>query len=358
MTFGNYRYIIYIAVAVLLVLALFILYLWWKKKRLAPYCGEGGKLSNVLLISRRAMTVKNGLIVAAILLFGVVMLRPQWGEKNREVTNEGSDVLIALDVSRSMLAEDVSPNRLKRSKDAIRWIAQSMKGGRIGLLLFAGDAFLQCPLTADMGAFMMFLDSAGPDSVRRQGTDIGVMFSQAYRIFEKKRLTSKIMVLITDGEDHEGAAFEAMKHFKELGVSVYTVGVGKTKGDFIPAGEEGKGQGEIYTRSNEGKLIRTKKNESLLKQLAGATGGAYLDISKGFGDLRFILEIIEDQERNSYGSRVIKERLERFAPFALLLIFVLSIELMIPERGFVGEKRNFKILQRLKKISSGGRSRE
>ncbi len=330
--FGNFSYIIYIALAVVLAGGLFTFYLVWKRRIMKYLAGREDNYTSMVVGSRRRQRIREIMVFVSILLFGLLILRPQWGENMREVNSEGSDVLIALDVSRSMLARDVQPSRLDRAKDAIRWIAGSLKGDRIGLVLFAGDAFLQCPLTNDIGAFMMFLDSAGPDSIRLQGTDIGRMFAQAYRVFEKKRITSKVLVLITDGEDHEGAAIEAVQQFRDLGVSVYTVGVGRDKGEYIPAGEEGESEGEVYKRDSGGKLIRTEKNPRLLKQLAGRTGGAYLDISNSFSDLRFILEIIEDQQRNKYGSRVIKERKERFAPVAILLILLLSAELLMPER--------------------------
>ncbi len=343
--FGNYTYIIYIGLAVFLTAGLFIFYILWKRRILKYLSGHNEDYGSMIIGSPRRRRLREIMVLVSILLFGLLILRPQWGENIREVNSEGSDVLIALDVSRSMLARDIEPSRLDRAKDAIRWIAGSLKGDRIGLILFAGDAFLQCPLTNDIGAFMMFLDAAGPDSIRLQGTDIGRMFAQAYRVFEKKRITSKIMVLITDGEDHEGAAIPAVQQFKEMGVSVYAVGVGRKGGDYIPAGEEEKSGGEVFKRDSGGKLIRSEKNPKLLKQLAGRTGGAYLDISDSFADLRFILQIIEDQHRNKYGSRVIKERKERFAPVAIVLLIFLVLELMIPERA--AQSREASLFKRL-----------
>ena len=337
MMLGNWKYAIYIGLVTLAVILSFAFYHFWKRRMLAIITGN--RSSPVMLqTSPKRAAVKTVCIFISILLFAIVMLRPQWGQRMREVQNEGSDVLVALDVSRSMLARDVGTSRLERAKDAIRWIAGSLRGDRIGLIVFAGDSFLLCPLTSDIGAFMMFLDSAGPDSVQLQGTDIGAMFSEAYRVFQKKRLTSKMLVLITDGEDHQGAAIPAMEKFKELGVSVYAMGIGRDRGGFIPA--DGNG-GEVYLRDADGKLIRTASDSSLLKKLAGATGGAYMDISDSFSDMHFILEVIDDQQKNRYESRVVKEPVERFAPFAALLLVLLSIELMLPERPFrrTGEKK-------------------
>ncbi len=284
----------------------------------------------MILGNGKIRIVKNILIFLSLALFAFTALRPQWGELMRDVKNEGSDVLIMLDVSRSMLAKDVTPDRLQRSKDAIKWIAGSLKGDRIGLILFAGDAFLQCPLTNDIGAFMMFLDSASPDSVRLQGTDFGRAFNEAYRVFRKKRITSRILIIVTDGEDNEGSAMQAVSMFRELDVSVYTVGIGTESGDSVP--DSSQDSGNTYMKDASGKIVSSRKNTGLLKKLAGATGGHYIDITDSLSGLKFILEIISDQQRNDYGNRIIKERMERYQIFAGVLIFLLALEIMLPQR--------------------------
>ncbi len=329
--FGNLKYLVYIAATAGVVLALFIFYMYWKRSVLAGIARRSGSSLHLIRGSFRRARVREGLIIAAIILSAFVVLRPQRGEKVREVRNEGSDVLIALDVSRSMLAEDVGPSRLRRAKDAVKWIVESLKGDRVGLILFAGDAFLQCPLTSDYGAFMMFLESAGPGSIPYQGTDIGRALEEAIRVFEKKRLTSKLLVLITDGEDHQGAAGPAAARFRKMDVSVYTVGIGREKGEYIPAGEDEETE-DNYFRDRSGKLVRTRKNPDLLKKLAASTRGSYIDITGNLSGLRFILQIIEDQQTTQYGTRIIKERREYYQVFTLILIVLLAAELLIPER--------------------------
>ncbi len=337
--FINYKYIVYISGATLLVIALFVYYIYWKKKMISLMPGA----ENLVLGSKKRTLIKNILIIVSIITAAVCLLRPGWGDRMREVHNEGSDVLIALDVSNSMRAADIKPSRLEKAKSAVRWIANSLKGDRIGLILFAGDAFLQCPLTSDISAFMMFLDSAGPDSVRLQGTDIGKVLNETGRVFSKKRLTSKLLVLITDGEDHEGAALEAIPFFRENDISVYTLGIGRSSGENIPVGTE-ESTGDIYYRDSKGELVTTRKNPDLLKKLAASTGGAYIDISDSFADLNFILEIIEDQQATDFGSRMIKERKERYQIFTGLLILLLMIEVMIPERPYDRKRRGIKLL--------------
>lgn len=330
--FGNYKYLLYIVSISFLILILFIWYQIWKERVLFQL-SQGSGIYNIIRGSHAIARAKQAMIVLSIILFGIVMLRPQWGEQVRQVTSEGSDLLIALDVSPSMLSMDVKPNRLARAKDAIRWIVDSLKGDRVGLILFSGDSFLMCPLTNDYAAFMMFLDSASPDSIYLKGTDIGSALRDAYRVFKDKKLTSRILVLITDGEDHEGSVEEAAKLFRESDVAVYTVGIGSASGEVIPLSVPGADPGEIkYVRDDDGNLVISRQNIQFLKKISGYTGGHYIDISNSLSGLHFILEIISDQHKNRYGTRVIKEPREQFQIFAFMLIMFLSAELMLNER--------------------------
>ncbi|MCP4138226.1 MAG: VWA domain-containing protein [bacterium] len=335
--FANYEYSVYIILVGVIVCALFVLYILWKRRMLEALLRGTGLRETLVRGSEKKARVKAILTIAAIVFSVLVLLRPQWGEKVREVHSEGSDVLIALDVSRSMLAQDVKPSRLEKAKSAIWYIAESLKGDRIGLILFAGDSFLQCPLTNDIGAFKMFLDAAGPDSIRQQGTDIGGALARAHHVFTKKRLTSKLLVLITDGEDHEGAVEAAIPKFKELDVSIYTVGVGRESGDYIPTKDDESSK-DIYLKDKSDKLVRTKKDVGRLKNLAGATSGAYMDISDNLGELKFIFEIIEDQQKNEYGTRIIREKKEQFEIFGVILLLLLAVEIMIAERKGEGNR--------------------
>ena len=330
-SFANYKFLLYIVLSCLLVVLLFFLYNFWKTKIINSFFETKGLKKDLVFRSPKILKLKFWLIIVSLFLSGFVLLRPQWGEKIREIHNEGSDVLIALDVSKSMLAQDIKPNRLERAKAAIKWIAETLKGDRLGLILFAGDSFLQCPLTSDISALMMFLEVAGPSSVKLQGTDIGKMLKEAYRVFKKKSITSKILVVLTDGEDHEGVVEEGIKTFKQLDVSVYTIGLGREKGDYIPASKDTQ-TSEIYYRDNEGKLIRTQKNEDLLKKLAQETGGEYIDLTKNFSGIKSLIQVIEKQKKSDFGSKIIKEKKEQFQIFAFLLLFFLSLELLLPER--------------------------
>ena len=326
--FANFRYLVYVLLAGAVVIAFYAAYLAWRRRVLCSVAANADMRAALLLASPGVRAFKSVLIVLCVLLFSTAVLRPRWGETVREVRSEGVDLLFALDVSRSMLARDVPPSRLERAKDAVRLMAGSPGVGRAGMILFAGDAFLQCPLTEDIGAFMMFLDSTGVGSVRRQGTDLGRAFEAAEKVFAKKRMTTKMLVLITDGEDHEGRAVEGARRMRELGVSVHTVGIGTITGSSVPLDE----RADEYLRDNSGGAVRSGKNAALLERIARETGGEHLDISADLSDIYRLIRLVDDQEKLSHGSRIVREKEERYQIFALVLILLLCLELLLPER--------------------------
>lgn len=331
-SFSNYDYIIYIFIAGCLVIAFHVFYSIWRRMAVVSAAGQRDAAKKIISGLYSRILIKEVLILLAVIVSCVVLLGPGWGDRLKETSNEGTDVLIALDVSMSMLAKDVNSSRLEKAKSAVKLIAQSLDGDRIGLIIFAGDSFLQCPLTNDIGAFMMFLDSAGPDSLRIQGTDMGRMLAEARKVYSKKRLTSRMLIVITDGEDHEGGVEAESDKFKEMGVSVYAAGIGKS-GDFIPA-VENDGSENFY-RDSGGSLIKTGKNEGLLKQLADKTGGFYIDITDTFSGLGRIINLIEKKENTYYGSKMVKEKIDRTYIFLAILLVLLSAEFVIPERKTV-----------------------
>ena len=327
--FANSDYMIYIFVAGAVIAAFHLFYAIWR--RMAVNSAFGGKAAARRIVAGDyfKIVIKEMLILLAIIVSSIVLLGPMWGERMKKNDYEGTDVLIALDVSRSMLAQDVSPSRLERAKSAIRLIAGSLKGDRIGLIIFAGDAFIQCPLTNDIGAFNMFLETATPDSINLQGTDIGRMLAAAEKIYKKKNLTSKMLIVITDGEDHEGKIDAEVEKFNEIGVAIYALGIGKS-GDLIPL--EKKGSGEDYYKDRSGSFIKTAQNQDLLKGLADKTGGFYTDITGSFSGINRIISLIEGKDKTYYGSKMVKEKIERTYIFLLILIIILCVEMVIGER--------------------------
>ncbi len=328
MSFGAIEYLPAAALISFAVMLFWGYYMYWRRRSVKLISGNGWRL---IAGDKKRIVIKEILVICAILFSFGALLKPQCGEYPREIISEGTDVLVALDVSRSMLAKDAEPDRLGRAKRGIKWIAESLTGNRIGLIVFAGDAFLYCPLTNDTGAFMMFLDSADPDSVNIQGTDIGRMLAEAAKVYEKKRFTSKILVVITDGEDHEGGVDRQIEKFRELGVSVYTAGIGKGTGEFIPAGTDDSVPDAFY-RDSEGKLIKSSQNQGLLRKLSSATGGDYYDITDSFSGLNNIINVIEKQQKHNTGSRIIKEKIDRTWIFIFLMVIALGAEIVIEER--------------------------
>lgn len=344
MVLANIKYLYLIIIFVVLAVVAFGFFLFWKHIRLKAFIPDAQKRRKLIDGNFGVRLTRYILIFITILLFGFVLLRPQWGEKDRILKKEGTDMVVALDVSRSMLAGDIKPSRLQRAKDAVRLLAETIPGSRDGLILFAGDSFLQCPLTSDQGAFYMFLDSAGPDSIRLQGTDIGKALLKASDMFATKRLTTRILILITDGEDHEDNLTAGINKLKEQGVQVYTIGLGAESGDLIPqenTGDSGS-QDSNYYRDNSGNLIRTAKNTAILKKIADETNGDYIDITNNLAGIYKIKAKLLAQDKNSFGSRVQREPKEQYQLFTLILIVLLLVELFLPERHIRNIKRRIK----------------
>jgi Ca-activated chloride channel homolog len=317
MALGNGEYAAYILAAAAAAAGLYAWYLTWKSRITSELFPAARVREALVPVSRRGTRAKAALVFACIGLAALVLMRPQWGEREDEARIEGVDVLAALDVSRSMDARDTRPSRLGRAKNAVRMIAESARGGRVGLVLFAGDAYLQCPLTSDIDAFLMFLDSVDTGSVRRQGTDLGRALDAAAGVFERRRLTSRILILITDGEDHEGGVDRGIERMKGLGVMVYTVGVGTESGENLAL---------------PGMSVRSKKSVPTLEKIAEKTGGEYLDITESLSDMKTIIGALGGQERTERGKRLVSRKIDRYQIFALLLAVLLSIEAFIPER--------------------------
>ena len=327
--FGNSQYAVYIIVPAMLVLIFLIVYALWRRRAVSLVLGRNYKKSTLLKGNYKLIFFKEVLTGIAVAAAAVVLLRPMWGEEVKEVEYEGTDVVIALDVSRSMKAGDVSPDRLTKGKDAVRRIAESLKGDRIGLIVFAGDAFLMCPLTSDIPSFLMFLDAADTDSIRVQGTNIPAVLKEGERVFTRKRLTSKMLIIITDGENHEKGIETALKFYRDMGISVYTVSVG-AGGDYIPV-YNGSSAGSLM-RDQSGNLVKSIPDREFLKRISSDTGGDFIDISKNLSGLRHIYNEISKQQKQLFGQGIVKEKKERTWIFLLILIFILSSEVLTGER--------------------------
>jgi len=254
----------------------------------------------------------------ALLCIGLALTRPQWGYKMEEVRQRGLDIIVVLDTSKSMLATDIRPNRLQQAQWAVRDFVRHLKGDRIGLIAFAGSSFLQCPVTVDYAAFTMMLDDLYAGIIPRGGTAIAQALETAAESFDRSTEADKVIILITDGEDHDGDPLKMAEKLKDEDIRLYSIGVGTPEGELIPA----KGGG--YVKDEQGRVVKSTINETLLEQLARETGGFYVRSAPGdFGLDRIyklgISSLLQD-EQDTRLAKVYEERFGWFGSAALLLL--------------------------------------
>ncbi len=280
-------------------------------------------------VSSRRRMVKKTLFLVAIGCCFIALARPQYGFKWIEVKRKGIDILFAVDTSKSMLAEDVRPNRLKRAKFAILDFVGQLEGDRVGLMPFAGSAFLMCPMTIDYSAFESSLEAIDTGIIPKGGTDIAVAIEEAGAILSNEA-NHKILILITDGESLQGDALQAAKDAAEKGMTIYTVGVGTSEGELVPINRDGKSG---FVKDEAGNFITSQLDEKMLTEIAGATGGLYVPLGRGGEGLETIyqekLSLVPKEELAEKRHRV---ALERFAWPLGFAISLLMIEFVVSGR--------------------------
>ena len=287
------------------------------------------KLSATL--SRRGRAAKSILVLVAVGFLILALARPQFGTRVETVRSEGQDVMVALDVSRSMLAEDVAPNRLERAHLEIMRILQRLDGDRIGLVAFAGNAFVQSPLTVDYGAAALFLNAMDPDLIPIQGTNLGEALTVALDAFEEGTRDQRVLIVVTDGEDHEGEIEEALQRTLDEGVQIHTVGIGSLDGVPIPE-FDASGVRSGFIRDEGGAVVTTRLDESTLERVAQATGGRYFSALGPGANLDPLIEEITGGEGRELEAREITQFDEQFQVFLGLALVLLLAEGLIPER--------------------------
>lgn len=265
----------------------------------------------------------------AFLFFSIGLARPQIGAKLKEHKSKGAEVMIALDVSNSMLAKDYSPNRLERAKLAISRLVDKLNGDRIGLVLFAGTSFVQLPITTDYVSAKMFLGNISTESVPVQGTAMGYAINTCIRSFSAQSENSRAIVVITDGENHEDDPLSAAKQAAEMGISVYTIGVGSSQGQPIPM-KDG------LLKDSNGNIVVTKLDEATLKQVAQAGKGAYVHAGNDEFGLNPIIDNIRKLNDEEFNSIVFEEYDEQYMYFFAIALVLLVVQMLIGERKVFG----------------------
>lgn len=265
------------------------------------------------------------LFTLAFAFFVVGISRPRIGAKLSERETKGAEIMICLDVSNSMLAQDYSPNRLERAKLAINKLVDKLEGDRLGLIVFAGSSFVQLPITADYVSAKMFLGSINTGSVPVQGTAMGDAIATAARSFSIQSEKSRAIILITDGENHEDDPVEAAKAAYEAGIKVYTVGVGSLRGQPIPV------EGGLK-KDKDGNIVVTRLDEETLQKVAGAGGGAYVHAGNEEFGLNPIIDDIRKMEDEVFQSVVFEEYDEQYMYFLAMALVLLIIEMLVGDR--------------------------
>lgn len=315
---------LYLYVVLLVVVAVFVYANHRRKSALRKY-GDPQLLAALMPeVSEYKPRVKFWITFVALCFVVLLIARPQFGSKMETVKRQGIETIIALDISNSMLAEDVTPNRLERSKNIVSRLVDSFEDDKIGLIVFAGDAFIQLPITSDFISAKIFLESINPGLIARQGTNVKEAIDMATRSFTPREGVGKAIIIITDGENHEGGAVEAAKAAVEKGMTVYVMGVGSPEGAPIPAGRSGD-----FRRDKEGNIIVTKLNEKMCQEIAAAGNGVYIRIDNTGNALKVLQKEIGRLAKADVETTVYSEYDEQFQVMAWIAFVLLLLEMLL-----------------------------
>ena len=316
-------------------IAALVLFLKWAgaRRRSAMESFADPALAGSLIVgmSLRRRRIKTASFLFAMVFLILALAQPKWGYHWQRVTREGIDIVIAIDTSKSMLARDVKPDRVERAKMEARELLGTLEGDRVALVAFAGSSYTVCPLTLDYAAVELFLKVVRVGVVPLGGTDIGGAIEQAIRIFQGEERKYRALIVLSDGEDHGAKVEEAAKRAQELGVKIFSIGIGSTGGELIPV--ETEGGKKAYLKDGEGKVVQTRLTENTLEQIALLTGGAYIYPSSGrYGLVDLYNEKISQMEKKELGERQRKIYENRFQwPLGMALV-LLCLEMLLSER--------------------------
>lgn len=317
-------------IPVLLLLLLGVLY--WRKKAQQRFASP--ELLDRLSPERSSIktwlkAVVLGLAFASLVL---ALVNPKIGTEFKTVKREGVDLVFALDVSKSMLAEDIAPNRLDKSKRLIREVINTLSGDRVGIIGYAGSAFPQLPITTDFGSAKMFLSNMNTDMVSSQGTAINEAITLAQTFYNDDEQLNRVLVIVSDGEDHEGEVATMAREAAKAGIVIYTIGVGQSEGEgaWIPI----KRDGVLirYKRDESGQRVRTKLNEQTLKDIAEASGGAYLNGNNTQELVDGLNEILNNMDKTTFEAQQIADFKDQFQWFLAAALLFLLLDVLFLER--------------------------
>ena len=307
-----------------LLIVIFLLSFWWKKS-------TQKKFTNYTLLEKLAPNTSTfkSVLKFIFLLIGISFLvislaNPKMGTKLKTVKREGVDVVFALDVSKSMLAEDIAPNRLEKAKQIITKIIDKLGSDRVGIIIYAGNAYPLLPITTDHAAAKMFLQNAGPELVSSQGTAINEALNLAKTYYNNDEQTNRFLIIISDGEDHQEETKQVAENMSKEGVKVYAIGVGTEKGSPIPMKVNGSLIG--YKKDRNGETVVTQRKPDVLEAVANAAGGRYIDGNKTSKPVDFVEELISNAQKNEFETKQFSDYKDQFQWFIGLGLLFLCID--------------------------------
>jgi Ca-activated chloride channel family protein len=319
----------YFFAVLLLVLFVFVGDVLWKKKKQRHF-------SEAVLLSKIAPTTSMFKAVLKVVIFSLglsflflSLVNPKMGTKLKTVKREGVDIVFALDVSKSMLAEDIAPNRLEKSKQIISKIVDNLGSDRIGIIVYAGSAYPLLPITTDHASAKMFLQNANPDMVSSQGTAINEALDLAKTYYNNDEQTNKFLIILSDGEDHEAQTISLAETLTENGVKVFTVGVGTESGQPIPIRKNGR---MAYKKDRKGEVVITQRHAEVLKEIAEKTQGLYIDGNRTEKPVNAIVDVITNAQKHEFETKQFSDYKDQFQWFVALGLFFLLLDVFLHEK--------------------------
>ena len=317
----------YLLAIIPIIIVIFLMLLWWKKR-------TQRKFSDAFLLERLApnSSTFKSVLKLIMLLLGITFLiislvNPKMGTKLKTVKREGVDVVFALDVSKSMLAEDIAPNRLEKSKQIISKIIDKLGSDRVGIIIYAGNAYPLLPITSDHAAANMFLQNANPDMVSSQGTDINGALELAKTYYNNDEQTNRFLIIISDGEDHQEQTKQVAQNLANEGVKIYTVGVGLANGSPIPIRLNNAMIG--YKKDRKGETVLTKRNAEVLQGIAAIANGQYIDGNITDTPVKQMAEVIANAEKNEFETKQFADYKHQFQWFLALGLLFLIVDIFL-----------------------------
>ncbi|QXP71667.1 VWA domain-containing protein [Polaribacter sp. R2A056_3_33] len=308
-------------------IVVFLLVLWWKKRTQKKFAD----LNLLQNLAPNSSTFKSVLKLVFLLLgitfLVIALVNPKMGTKLQTVKREGVDIVFALDVSKSMLAEDIAPNRLEKAKQIISKTIDKLGSDRVGIIIYAGNAYPLLPITTDHAAANMFLQNANPDMVSSQGTDINGALELAKTYYNNDEQTNRFLIIISDGEDHQEETKQVAQTLTEEGVKIYTIGVGLENGSPIPMRVNGTMIG--YKKDNKGETVLTKRMPDVLQGIADAANGSYIDGNITEKPVTVIADIIANAEKSEFETKQFSDYKDQFQWFVAIGLLFLLIDILL-----------------------------